>query len=339
MIGIYRRGKQKAEEKGGKSEGQNAGKPVVWLSGCPAFREIPCPFSPFLFLCVVSFVCISAVTADGAFEDVELGARPLGMGSAFVAAADGASAIFWNSAGIVRVDGRELTMSYMELYDLVSYSCVGYAQRIKIGSIGFGLVSSSDVDGVYREMTLALSAAGEIYRGLSIGSNTEYLSSAANTGDVRIGNGRGLSLDLGCQYHVWEDLASFGITLQNLVGYVSYNREAVGDIPGQEYSQRPDFSYKVGAGIDLGRLLWENAPALDNVTLAAELSDGDIHIGTEFIFWDVVAARAGFRTGNALTRSIAVGFGLELSGLTFDYAYVGSEVGSQTSQFSVSINW
>jgi hypothetical protein len=306
------------------------------------------------------------MTADGAFEDVELGARPLGMGSAFVAAADGASAIFWNSAGIVQVDGRELTMSYMELYGLVSYSSVGYAQRLwesapaldvstsspspRIqgdtgGAIGFGLVSSSDVDGVYREMTLALSAAGEIYRGLSVGSNIKYLSSAANTGDVRIGSARGLSLDLGCQYRIWEDLVSLGITFQNLVGYVSYNRETVGDIPGQEYSQRPGFSYKAGAGINLGRLLWksvplwESAPALDNITLAAELSDGDIHIGTECIFWNVAAARAGFRTGNALTRSITVGFGLKLSALRFDYAYIGSEVGSQTSQFSVSINW
>jgi len=318
------------------------------LMGSWAYKPIS------LLAYIMSFVCISA--ADGAFEDVELGARPLGMGSAFTAVADDASAIFWNSAGIARVHGRELTMSYMELYGLVSYSSIGYAQRFPLfsspltrgdtgGAIGFGLVSSSDVDGVYREMALALSGAGEIYRGLNVGANIKYLTSAANTGDVKIGNGRGLSLDLGCQYRMWEDLLSLGITFQNLVGYVSYNRETVGDIPGQEYSQRPDFSYKVGASINLGRLLWgsvpllESAPALDNITLAAELSDGDIHIGTECIFWDVVAARAGFRTGNALTRSITVGFGLKLSALRFDYAYVGSEVGSQTSQFSVSINW
>ena len=52
-----------------------------------------------------------------------------------------------------------------------------------------------------------------------------------------------------------------------------------------------------------------------------------------------VAARAGLRTGNDLTRSITVGFGISLSALKVDYAYVGSEFGAQTSQFSVSINW
>jgi hypothetical protein len=287
-----------------------------------------------LAFAVVVF-CITPMAADGAFEDVELGARPLGMGSAFVATADDASAIFWNSAGLTRVDGRELTMSYMELYDLVSYSSVGYAHSLRVGKIGAGLVSSSDIDGAYRETILALSAAGKIYRGLSLGSNVKYLSSSASTGNIRVGSGRGVSLDAGCQYSIKEDLVSLGIVFQNLVGYVSYNREAVRDIPGQKYSQRPGFSYKAGAGIDLGSLL----PHIDKTVLAAQLSDGDIHTGLECIFWNVAAIRAGFRTGNALTRSITTGLGIKLAAIRLDYAYVGSQIGSQTSQFSVSVNW
>lgn len=284
---------------------------------------------------VVVVFCITSMSADGAFEDVELGARPLGMGSAFVATADDASAIFWNSAGLTRVDGRELTMSYMELYDLVSYSSVGYAHPLKMGKIGAGLVSSSDIDGAYRETILALSAAGKIYRGLSLGSNVKYLSSSASTGDIRIGSGRGVSLDLGCQCSIKEDMLSLGIVFQNLVGYVSYNREAVRDIPGQKYSQKPGFSYKAGAGIDLGSLL----PHIDKTVLSAELADGDIHTGLECTFLNVAAIRAGFKTGNGLTRSITTGFGIKLAAIRLDYAYVGSQIGSQTSQFSVSVNW
>ncbi len=48
----------------------------------------------------VVVLCISASSTFGAFENMEMGARPLGMGSAFVANADGASAIFWNPAGV-----------------------------------------------------------------------------------------------------------------------------------------------------------------------------------------------------------------------------------------------
>ena len=78
---------------------------------------------------------------------------------------------------------------------------------------------------------------------------------------------------------------------------------------------------------------------MDGAILAAELSNGDIHVGTELVFWDAAALRAGFRSGNALTRAVTMGFGLRVSALRFDYAYVGSEVGSPTSQFSVSVNW
>lgn len=275
--------------------------------------------------------------AYGAFEDIGMGARPLGMGSAFVANADGASAIFWNPAGVVQTVHHELTMSYVELYNLVSYSSLGYAHRIEIGSIGFGLVSSNDVDGAYQETTLALSGAKEIYSGLSAGANIKYLFSVANTGNIRIGGGKGLALDLGSQYHILNGTVFLGASVQNLISYVSYDRETVKDIPGQKYSERLDISYKLGSGINLGSLL--PLPHMQDAVLAAEFSDGYAHAGAEYTFWDIVAIRAGVRTGNALTRAITAGFGLRLSAFRLDYAYVGSEVGAQTSQFSLSIDW
>jgi len=286
-------------------------------------------------LIITCLMIIISTAAEGAFEDVELGARALGMGSAFVSVADGASAIFWNPAGIARTHRRELSMSYLGLYDLVSYSSLCYTQNIPAGGIGLGIVSSSDVEGAYRETALALSAAVEAYRGLNGGANVKYLSAAANTGDVRIGSSRGLSLDLGCQYRALQDHLSFGASFQNLLGNVWYNRETVGDISGRSYSERPYFSYRIGTGFDFGSLL----PRVDRATLSAELSDGDIHVGAECIFWKIAAVRAGYRTGNALTRSVTVGFGLGLSAFSFDYAFVGSAVGSQTSQFSVSVKW
>jgi len=271
----------------------------------------------------------------GAFEDVGMGARPLSMGSAFVANADGAGAIFWNPAGVVRTDHREITMSYVELYDLVSYSFLGYAHRMEIGSMGMGIVSSNDVDGAYQETTLALSGAGEILRGLDLGANVKYLFSVANTGNIRIGGGKGLALDLGCQYNVWEDAVFLGASLQNLVSYVWYNRETVKDIPGEKYSEGLDISYKVGASVKPERLF----PRMQNAILSFELSDGHAHAGAEHTFWDIIALRVGVRTGNALTRAITAGFGLRLSAFRLDYAYVGSDVGARTSQFSISIDW
>lgn len=290
-----------------------------------------------MFRIMVYFICLFCITPAirGAFEDVELGARPLAMGSAFVAVADDANSIFWNPAGLSQIEHREIIMSYMELYSLVSYSFLGYAQNVKIGAIGIGLASSSDIDGVYQDMAIALSGAKEIINDLNLGINIKYLYSSANLDDVKIGSGKGGSLDAGLLYHVWGDMIKLGVAFQNLFGNVYYNRKDIKSIPGEKYWQRPGFSYKAGAALALGGIF----PKLDGTFIASQFSDGDFHIGSEYIFRNLLALRAGFKTGNALNRSITTGFGIKLQSINLDYAYVSSNVGAPTSQFSVSINW
>ena len=109
----------------------------------------------------------------------------------------------------------------------------------------------------------------------------------------------------------------------------------VKDIPDQEYSEGLDILYRLGAGVNLGNLL----PQIQGVILAAEFSDNHIHAGAEYTFRDIIAVRVGARTGNALTRTITAGFGLKLADFRLDYAYVSSEIGAQTSQFSLSVDW
>ena len=46
-----------------------------------------------------------------AFLEVGVGARGVGMGNAFVAAVDDATASYWNPAGLLRSKGKELTTS------------------------------------------------------------------------------------------------------------------------------------------------------------------------------------------------------------------------------------
>jgi len=281
---------------------------------------------------IIIFLLIS-LSAYGAFEGIDPDARSLGMGSAYVSVADDASAIFWNTAGIAQINQKELAMSYTELYDLVSYSSLGYVQRVKSSSIGLGIMSSSDTDGVYHEMELILCYAKEAISNLNIGTSIKYLSSEAYLGNTKLGNGKGISFDLGCQYRI-NDI-SLGVRLQNILGYVSYNRKAVMGIAGDKYLQSPDFSYGLGASINMERF----TPALKNVIVATELADGDFHTGVEYTFYNIISIRSGLRLGNALTRAITAGFGIKTSALRLDYAYVSSSVGAQTSQFSVSVRW
>lgn len=80
-----------------------------------------------------------------------VGARALGMGSAFVAIADDATATYWNPAGLTKVKKHSFSTMYSDTFrtgdggflsqGLVSYNFVNYVHQIEeIGSIGLSWI-------------------------------------------------------------------------------------------------------------------------------------------------------------------------------------------------------
>ncbi|MDP6801841.1 MAG: hypothetical protein QF819_01495 [Gemmatimonadota bacterium] len=60
----------------------------------------------------------------GEFLSTGIGARPLGMGGAFVGLVDDATAAYWNPAALPRNEGRQLVYMHSERFrDLVNYDC------------------------------------------------------------------------------------------------------------------------------------------------------------------------------------------------------------------------
>lgn len=287
------------------------------------------------------FTLISA-SAHSAFENMELGARPLSMGSAYVSIAEGAEALFWNPAGVSGIDKHELAISYMELYNLVSHSAISYAKNISGIPLGIGLNSSSDIEGVYQETEFIILSALDVSNQLSLGAGLKYLHANANLGDTEIGGGKGISIDLGCKYNVFRDTLCLGVAFHNLLGYVFYNRMAYSDIYEQNYWERPSFSYKIGANVKLdillGKILDYKLNYVPKSIMAFDIYDNDVCMGLECDF-SIISIRCGIKRGNALTRSLTSGFGINFSSFRVDYAYVASEIGDQISQFSVSVRW
>ncbi|OQX89501.1 MAG: hypothetical protein B6D65_02825 [candidate division Zixibacteria bacterium 4484_93] len=86
------------------------------------------------------------VSVPFAQEQVMVGARPLGMGSAFVATSDDANSVLWNPAGMSFFRTREMTLMYSRLFwgidrDNIGQGFLGYSHNLdKLGAFGISVV-------------------------------------------------------------------------------------------------------------------------------------------------------------------------------------------------------
>jgi hypothetical protein len=80
-------------------------------------------------------------TFDGQFLKIPVGARAAAMGGAFVGVADDATALFWNAAGIARLDAdkSELSLNHASWPAELSFDQVGYVFHLKKIPGAFGV--------------------------------------------------------------------------------------------------------------------------------------------------------------------------------------------------------
>jgi len=184
------------------------------------------------------------------------GARPTGMGKAFVAVADDANALYYNSAGIADFDRIVFTSTYTSLWQGLKGLMDGFVGIVvplppdfsRYGTPGLSLHyfgqgdSGVPVSGTYSEMVVALSYAADLYKladvmdGFCLGLKLKYLK--VNYGvnnsytDPTTGesidwisanpyfNGRtgksGFTADLDMLYHL-SSRFGVGLALENLI--------------------------------------------------------------------------------------------------------------------------
>ena len=80
-------------------------------------------------------------TFDGQFLKIDVGARASSMGGAFVAVSDDASALYWNAAGIARIDPdkSQLTLNHANWPAELSFDQAGYVFHFRKIPGAFGV--------------------------------------------------------------------------------------------------------------------------------------------------------------------------------------------------------
>lgn len=164
------------------------------------------------------------------------GARPLGMGSAFVALSDEATAVYWNPAGLPRLARSEVQFQHAEQFGgSVNHDVVTAAHPSSSGGFGIGLLRMSVHDIRITELedpalppgpdnrpillrvedasdvSLHLAYGRAVTRDLTVGIGLKLLWR-----DLAVGTGSGWGFDLGAHYALPDHGLTFGAVLRDV---------------------------------------------------------------------------------------------------------------------------
>ena len=116
--------------------------------------------------------------AVAAFNDIGVGARPLGMGGAFVALADDGNAPSYNPAGLGYINAAHLSLTTAQRFrGLINYNYIsGIVPLRSVGAFGASIGILSEDSEIYREQTATISYGKTFLEKFALGLNLKSFS-------------------------------------------------------------------------------------------------------------------------------------------------------------------
>ena len=270
-------------------------------------------------------------TFDGQFLKITVGARAAGMGNAFVAVADDASSLYWNAAGIARIDTdkSELSLNHANWIADMSFDQIGYVFHVKRIPGAFGVSARAlsmnpmvettayqpdPVTGTGRTfdagmMTVGLTYARSFTDKFSAGLTGNFI----NEGLAEFSQ-QTYSFDVGTLYDVGAFGMKIGMTISNIGSQISFiDREA--RIPAM---------FRVGSSLALMQRADQQIVGSFEFSHPPDNAER-LNIGAEYMFKNFVFVRGGYNI-NYDAEGVAGGAGfhfpVSVAGeANLDYAY------------------
>jgi len=273
--------------------------------------------------CLARQIHEDAGTSGAQILKIGVGAKAVGMGESYVAAADDVYATYWNPAGLSHVETSQFGFMHNEWFEDIRYEFLGYVQPIgdlgtlagSISYISMGELERTDATGKELDdpfhpydILVGLSFGRKLNESISVGINTKFLREKIDEEKAQA-----FVVDIGGLYFVPNSSLILGVNVQHLGSKVKFVEESF-PLP---------LNVKFGAAYRLidGALTLAvdaNRP-IDNYM--------NVGLGTEYKIMGIMNLRAGYRYtigGNPLgaASGLRAGLGVEITDYKIDYAFV-----------------
>ncbi|PIU82963.1 MAG: hypothetical protein COS68_06605 [Elusimicrobia bacterium CG06_land_8_20_14_3_00_38_11] len=292
-------------------------------------------FSIFYFLFSVLYAAKihpDAGSTSATFLKIGVGARPIAMGGAYCAISDDVFGLYWNPAGIIQLDKKQIAGMHNEWFQSIKSDYLGYVhplnKKISIAGSVTGLYMKKDLErrsglneaipeepltdlegkfGAY-DFAGSIGFAKRIWNNTAYGVMFKYIRQVI---DVEKANG--VAVDLGSLYHSTTLPLSFGLSVQNIGPKIKFIEKGY-NLP---LNFKTGCAYRLFNG-DLTLALDVNQP-IDNY---AKFS-----LGAEYWIKKMLALRGGYtyrHNGNELgaLSGVSGGVGMKIKDFGLDYAFV-----------------
>jgi len=259
------------------------------------------------------------------------GSRALGMGGAFTAVCDDATAVYWNPAGLSCLEQTGITGFHSILFEgsMLDFFSIAHP-TVRYGGLGFaflrvgtGGIQAYDDRSVslgsfdFAQSEMIFSYGRRVPFGVNVGASLKIVTQGM--GDL---SANGAGLDIGALYPVpYVKGLSLGVSLRDTPGAKLKLAERVETTPR---TLRFGGSYRDSLREGRDVLLLGVDAAIP------EKAGTNVSVGAEYVIDRLVALRAGMKDGK-----ISAGAGFKWRNYSLDYSLGNSDLGN-LHQFSVT---
>ena len=314
----------------------------------------------------------NVATTAAPFLEIGVGSRAIGMGGAFVATANDASAMYWNPAGLGKLNSAELIFVHTNWLANISFDYAGAILPIRgVGTLGASItmlnmgemevrtVEMQDGTGEFfnaTDIALTLSYGFSLTDRFALGLNVKYVLQR-----IWKESAQGFAIDIGTIYHtsvkglrIGAALTNFGTDMQmagnDLLVYHDIDPTHLGN-NDRLFAQMQTQAWPLPLNFQLGVAMDIIQNPLHRLTLATDAvhpidNTESIHLGAEYALQERYFLRVGYRSLflRESEEGLTAGGGISMALLgnfrvSIDYAYANFGRLQNAQRFSINLRF